>query len=223
MWHATLVRVILTATGEVTLPGLAHLPSGELTTDSSPFNFFKLAGLTWVDWATLVGFLLTIIGFGVTLWQLHRTQTAIEAVDYERGRINRSTASGRLTEQSFPSLRSQYGKARSAVEGNNRRGLRRALERWSETCSETIAQLAQMQERQTSRHETSADDDRVAKAIELFASTQGKVREAIWKIDNEDERRELEEYVRYAFKSMSECNDRMREIMERDRYLRKVS
>jgi hypothetical protein len=217
------MRLILTVTGEVTLPGLAHLPSSELAVDNSPFDFFKLTGLTWVDWATLVGFLLTIVGFSVTLWQLHRTQTAIEAVDHERGRINRSTASGRLTEQSLPSLQSLYGKARSAVEENDRRKLRQTLERWSGTCSQTIAQLEQMQERKTGRNQSLENDGQTTKDIEQFYSAQGKVREAIWKIDNEEEPKELEEYVRYALKSMSECNDRMREVMERGRYLRRAS
>jgi hypothetical protein len=105
---------------------------GELAVDNnSPFNFFKLTGLTWVDWATLLGFLLTIVGFGVTLWQLHRTQTAIEAVNYERSSINRSTASTRLTKESFPSLDRLYVKARSAADDNNRDRLREILERWS--------------------------------------------------------------------------------------------
>jgi hypothetical protein len=30
-------------TGEVALPGLAHLPSGEFAADNIPFNFFKLS------------------------------------------------------------------------------------------------------------------------------------------------------------------------------------
>jgi hypothetical protein len=222
--HATHVKAMLAVTYEVTLPGL-HPPSGELAVDNnSPFNFFKLTGLTWVDWATLVGFLLTIVGFGVTLWQLHRTQTAIEAVNYERSRINRRTASGRLTTESFPSLNRLYGKARSAAEENNRQRLREALERWSGKCSEALEQLALMQEQETSSRRESADDDRAAKAvINQFISTQGKVREAIWKIDKGTEISELREDVQYALKSMSECNDQMRGLRERDRYLRRAS
>jgi hypothetical protein len=209
----------------VVAPGLAHLPSGELAVDNSiPFNFFKLTGLTWVDWATLVGFLLTIVGFGVTLWQLHRTQTAIEAVNYERSSINRSTASARLTTESFPSLDRLYTKARSAADENDRDRLREILEGWSGVCSEALAQLAQMQGRETGRRRSSPDDDQATKAlIDHFTSARGKVREAIWKIDKGAEISELREDVQYALKSMSECRDHMRGLRERGRYLRRAS
>jgi hypothetical protein len=196
--HATLVKMML-----VVVPGLAHLPSGELAVDNnSPFNFFKLTGLTWVDWATLLGFLLTIVGFGVTLWQLHRTQTAIEAVNYERSSINRSTASTRLTKESFPSLDRLYVKARSAADDNNRDRLREILERWSGVCSEALAQLAQLQERETGRRRSSADDDQATKAvIDHFTSARGKVREAIWKMDRGAEISELREDVQRVMRN----------------------
>jgi hypothetical protein len=204
---------------------LAHLPSNELVADNStPFDFFKLTGLTWVDWATLVGFVVTIVGFGVTLWQLHRTQTAIEAVNYERNRINRSTASERLTTGSFPSLDRLYSRARSAAEENDRDRLREIFESWSGVCSEALAQLAQMQEREIGRRRSSTDGDQAIKAvIDQFTSAQSKVREAIWKIERGAEVRDLQEDVRYALKSMSECKDHMRGLRERGRYLRRAS
>jgi hypothetical protein len=223
--HATLVKVMLAAASKVTLPGLAHTPSGEFTVDNNgSFSFFKLAGLTWVDWATLVGFIVTIVGFGITLWQLHRTQTAIEAVNFERSKINRNTASGRLTTESFPSLNKLYDSARSAAEANNRKRLRAVLERWSGICSEALAQLEQMQEQEAGRRGASADDNRATKAvIDQFTSAQGKVREAIWKMDGGAEMSELREDAQYALKSMGECNDQMRGLRERDRYLRTAS
>lgn len=204
---------------------LAHLPSGELAADNnSPFNFFKLTGLTWVDWATLVGFLLTIVGFGVTLWQLHRTQTAIEAVNHERSRINRSTASARLTKGSFPSLDRLYSKARSAAEENDRNRLREIFESWSGVCSEALAQLAQMREQEAGRRRSSADGDQAIKAvIDQFTSARSKVREAIRRMDWGAEVSDLQEDVQYALKSMSECKDHMRGLRERGRYLRRAS
>jgi hypothetical protein len=216
---------MLVVASNVTLPGLAHTPSGEFAVDNnSPFNFFKFTGLTWVDWATLVGFLVTIVGFGITLWQLHKTQTAIEAVNDERSRINRNTAAGRLTTETFSSLNKLYDSARSAAEENNRKRLRSLLERWAGICSEALAQLEQMQEQEAGRRGASADVNRATKAlIDQFTSAQGKVREAIWKMDEGAEMSELREDAQYALKSMGECNDQMRGLRERDRYLRMAS
>jgi hypothetical protein len=208
---------------DVALRRLVSLPSFQhVGIKDDNYHFFVLTGLTWVDWATIAGFALTIIGFGVTLLQLHRTLTAVQAMNYDRGEINRTTASGRLTE-SFPALRAECSNARQAAEDNDRRELRQSLENWAGTCSQVIKQLDKLKSIRAARRGDMTDDEQVAQTAEKLRSARITVREAIWKIDNKTEIRELYSAARYALRSMSECDDQMQEILEGTIYLRRVS
>jgi hypothetical protein len=201
----------------VSLPSFQHVGIKE-----AKFHFFVLSGLTWVDWATIAGFALTIVGFGITLLQLHRTLTTVQAMNYDRGEINRTTATGRLTE-SFPSLQALCNNARRAAEENDRRKLRQSLDSWAGTCSQVIKQLDKLKSMRAAHRGETTDDEQVAEAAQQLRSARVIVREALWKIDNEPEIGELESDVRYALRAMSECDDQMQEVLEGAIYLRKVS
>lgn len=207
---------------EVALRRLVSLPSFQhVGIKGNNYHFFVLAGLTWVDWATIAGFALAIVGFGLTLLQLQRTLTAVQAMNYDRGEINRTTASGRLM-KSFPSLQALSSNARRAAEENDRRELRQSLENWSGTCSKVIKQLDQLKSIRAARRGEITDDEQVAQAATQLRSARTIVREAIWKIDKANIG-ELESDVRYALRAMSDCNDQMQEVLEGTNYLREVS
>lgn len=207
---------------EVALRRLVSLPSFQhVGIKGNSYHFFVLAGLTWVDWATIAGFALAIVGFGLTLLQLQRTLTAVQAMNYDRGEINRTTASGRLM-KSFPSLQALSSNARRAAEENDRRELRQSLENWSGTCSKVIKQLDQLKSIRAARRGEITDDEQVAQAATQLRSARTIVREAIWKIDKANIG-ELESDVRYALRAMSDCNDQMQEVLEGTNYLREVS
>ena len=186
------------------------------------FDFFTLNGLTWIDWATVAGLILTVVGFGITWWQLHRTYTARQAVNHTRREINRSAAISSFS-KSIPSFRTLYEKARSAAYEKDKEQLRQMLENWSRKCEPAILQLEQLQEERVARRGSRKDDDRVAMVVGNLRSAQNKVKEALRKMDDHPDMLDFEVGIQYALTAMREFSDLAMAIAEDNRYLRKVA
>src|SRR6202011_2528731 len=114
----------------------------------------------------------TVVGFGITWWQLHRTRTARQAVNETRSEINRKTASTRLS-QSLPSLRTLYAKARSAAYEKDKQQLRQRLEEWSGKCGPAITMLEQLQAQRATHRWKRTGDDQVARVVANLSGRQG--------------------------------------------------
>jgi hypothetical protein len=214
------VGVIGRLVSDVALRGSVRLPSSGLVFGNAHrFDFFALGGLTWIDWASVLGLFLTVVGFGITWWQLHRTRTARQAVSDTQTEIDRETASTGLGE-SLPLLKDICAKARAAAGKRDRKDLRRRLENWSDKCGEAITQLQQLYEQQPKRRRTRAADDRVADVVQQLRSARSMVREALWKMDDQPQMEDLELGVRYALRAMSEFSDLATEMIEERRYYR---
>jgi hypothetical protein len=213
LWQPSLVGVISPLTCEAVVHGPACSLPSLFADERQPFDFFALSGLRWIDWATIAGLVLTVVGFGITWWQLYRTRTARQAVDDTRSEINQKIASEGLSE-SLPMLQEIYLKARSAASKRDRRQLRRRLENWSNKCSEAITQLQQLQERQPKHRRTRQNDDRVADAVKQLQSARNKVREGLRKMDDQPDMEDLELGLQYALNAMSHFSDLAAEMVE---------
>ncbi|HEY4854205.1 MAG TPA: hypothetical protein VII22_25745 [Streptosporangiaceae bacterium] len=215
--------VISSLACEAAVRGSARSCPLELVADKAhPFVFFKLEGLTWIDWATVTGLILTVVGFGITWWQLHRTRTARQAVNETRSEINRKTASTRLS-QSLPSLRTLYAKARSAAYEKDKQQLRQRLEEWSGKCGPAITMLEQLQAQRATHRWKRTGDDQVARVVAKLRSAQSMVGEALRKMDDQPDMVDLESGLQYALTAMREFSDLAAAMVEENRYLRKAA
>jgi hypothetical protein len=202
-------------------PAVPHL--FELTIDKKPpFDFFTVNGLIWIDWASICGLIITVVGFGITWWQLYRTRTAREAASDTRREINQTTAIKRLN-KSLPSFRTIYRQATEAAYQKDKRELRLMLENWLSKCGPAIAQLEQLQERRVSRRWASKEDDRAARVVEKLQSAQGRVAEALRKMDYQPDMTDLESGVQYALTAMREFSDLAARMREEDNFFREAA
>lgn len=223
LWQSAFVSLFPTSACWLAPDHPTFLLSIELRIDKqSPFDFFALKGLTWIDWSTALGLILTISGFGITWWQLHRTRTARQAVTETRIEINRSTASERLS-KSIPSLRALYTKARSAAYEKDKVQLQRRLDDWSVKCTEAITQLEKLQSRRTAKRWGRTGDENVAAVLGKLRSAQGRVGEALRKMDEQPDMVDLESGVKYALAAMREFSALAAAMEEESHYVERVS
>lgn len=198
----------------VATSGLARLiASGPAGQAPGTFHFFGLAGLTWVDWATVVGLVLTVAGFGITWWQLQRTQTAREAVSDTLGLVNAGKASDGLVE-SVPALRRVYARVVTAAERNDASRLDRLLVDWSRECSRMIANLEELTDRRERMRGSAGTETAAGLAIRKFRSALSKVEEAQWKLVDGCAGTELKSEIRYALAAMRECLIEAEQLLE---------
>jgi hypothetical protein len=204
---------------------LARLPALELANGpSQPFRFFTLNGLTWVDWATVIGLILTIIGFGITWWQLNRTKTAKQAVTESIMGANRETAGSRLT-KTLSSLPSLNNKVYDALDKDDLIALRKALENWTRDCSRVISQLGRVQAtpNRTQAHRGSRQEiDQIAESAKQFVAARLAIDEALLKLRSWNRKTQLSTEISHALRKMRECSNLAVMIIEEDQY-RKVA
>jgi hypothetical protein len=177
------------------------------------FHFFGLAGLTWIDWGTVLGLVLTVAGFGITWWQLQRTQTAREAVSDTLGHVNAGKAHDNLV-KSVPALRRVYDRVVTAAETRDASRLGRLLVDWSRECSRTIANLEQLAARKARMRRSAATDTTEDVAIRKFRSALSMVEEAQWKLGNGGAATDLKSEIKYALAAMRECLIEAEQLLE---------
>jgi hypothetical protein len=187
---------------------------------SHPFHFFYLNGLTWIDWVGIIALILTIIGFGITWWQLHRTQTARRAVAEFIKNSNRETANARMT-KTLSSLLTLHNKVNDAVGKDDSIALQKALENWTRTCSRVIPQLARVQTlpRRTQIHGRSGQEmGQFAGSAEQFIAARLTVDEALLKLRGISRKTRLASEISHALSRIHECSNLAVMILEQDQY-----
>lgn len=103
-------------------------------------DFFGLTGLIWIDWISVAGVVVTVVGFVLSYVALSRTITADRAVDQSVNRINSDLAKERL-EDLLPTYRKQYNSCSAAVDANDAAKLRNTLEKWLSNSERTPPML----------------------------------------------------------------------------------
>lgn len=200
---------------------LTRLPARELANSpSQPFHFFSLNELTWIDWVGVVGLILTSIGFGITWWQLHRTQTARQAVSQFITNFNRETAATRLT-KTLTSLLALHNKVTDAVGKDDPTALRVALESWTQTCSRVIPQLRRTQTTPKQKHtlrRSHYETNQISENAKRFIAARVTVDEAVYKLLSSSRKRRLSMEVTHALSKIHECSNLAREILEENQY-----
>ena len=204
---------------------LALLRTSEFADNpSQPFHFFTLNGLKWIDWVGVIGVIVTIIGFGITWWQLHRTKTARQAVTEFITTSNREMANSRMT-KTLNSLLVQHNKANDAVAQNDRIALQKALEKWTRSCSQVISQLGRAQavpNGSQAYRQSHQEADRITENKNQFLAARVTVDEALLKLRSSSLQKRLSTEIVYAIGKMHECSNLAVTILEEDQY-RKVS
>jgi hypothetical protein len=145
--------------------GCSAVAAASVRESRGTFHFFRLDGLTWIDWATVAGLILTVVGFGITWWQLQRTRTAQEALSETLALVNEGKASDLFT-ASVPALRNLYARVVKAAEKNDSSQLAQLLVDWAITCSGAIEQLERLKERKP-RRKRHLQNDILAEATAL--------------------------------------------------------
>jgi hypothetical protein len=178
-------------------------------------------GLTWVDWVSVGGVLLTAVGFVITWIQLQRTRTSREAVADKLGELSSRQTEDRLGDL-LPRLRQIHDEASKAAQRNRRQSLIGSLERWNSTCERLIEVLSRPQSQRSHRFGKQSQGATDEQSIELLRGSQSKVSEALHRLEEELERPDLESATHYARASMRRCADRADALME-NQQLKKVS
>jgi hypothetical protein len=184
------------------------------------FNFFQLDGMTWVEWVSVLGVVVTAVGFIITWIQLHRTRTAGEARVETITEINQESANDRLRDL-LPQFRKHYDKAQAAIQSNDAAKLRKTLEMWSANCERSIAMLTASEVRRWKRDKRH-DGERPDDIVLLFRSTQGMVGEALHLLES-SHANDCAAPTKLARDRMRQCADKVDGLLERRSHLRKVS
>jgi hypothetical protein len=98
---------------------------------------------TFQDWLALVGFILTILGFGLTFWQLYRTKRVAEAT---QDTVYRATDRVRYNQLLvlLPQLQNLEPELDNAVREDDGRIAARTLVRWNQLASQVEGILSTM-------------------------------------------------------------------------------
>lgn len=123
---------------------------------------------TFQDWLALAGFLLTIVGFGLTFWQLWRTKRVAEAT---QDTVYRATDRVRYNQLLvlLPQLQNLEPELDAAVREDDDRIAARTLVRWNQLASQVQGILSTM----GPEYATSAEE--LMKACEAAASAKGEL------------------------------------------------
>jgi hypothetical protein len=188
--------------------------------DNTQFDFFRVDGLTWIEWAGVLGLILTVVGFGVAWWQLWRLRTASEAVDAHVHETNREAAVGRLSD-SVPRLRRSYNSASKAARENRKGETQADFESWTSVCSKLVQQVsvAATEVHGRRRVEVEADADALVRRLRM---AQSKVDDSIFVLRGAD-CHDVSDATRYALHAMRLACDECDAWLERSKYHRKAS
>lgn len=180
-------------------------PAGSSAPAGAEIESVWYFGLTWVEWVSVCGVLVTAVGFIITWIQLHRTRTAREAVADKVGEITQNQAAERISDL-LPELRNILRQASLNAEKERLSALRTSLEKWNGTC-ERIIELLSTPRHVNTRFRRPGQQVEVDEAmILLFRSCQSKVTEALFRL--EDSVVDLSTATQYARAAMRKCADR---------------
>lgn len=178
-------------------------------------------GLTWVDWFSVGGVVLTAVGFIVTWIQLNRTRTSREAVADKLGEISARQTNDRLSDL-LPILRQILDESAKALQRGRSASLIECFERWNSTCERVIELLAAPRIVRVGFMRRGAQVAGDERTVDLLQSSQSKVAEALRRIDEVADGPELAAATQYARSAMRRCADRADGLMEKQQ-LKKVS
>lgn len=121
---------------------------------------------TFQDWLALIGFVLTIVGFGLTFWQLRRTKRVAEATQET---VYKATDRVRYNQLLvlLPQLQNLEPELDTAVREDDSRVAARTLVRWNQLASQVRGILSTMG---VEYEETALD---LTKSCEAAASAKG--------------------------------------------------